>query len=269
MIPEESVGFTQIPNELLEQLAKAQMQGLITAKERAVIDFIMRNTFGYHREVATLKTSVIAKELGASPNYITHLLKRLVEKDVIVKSGDSIAFNKDCGSWKEKKLPHRAQKSDSHITNVTALSRDSSVTKNVTAISHNSDSSVTIEPVKEQLKTIPIDPLNKTLNKYINKEKENIKERKIDFNIKTFKFENIPKEKIDNWTAAFPNCNVDLELKKMEAWLAANPEKRKKNYEKFIVNWLGRAKGDTRDGKYIQISGERKFTGFTAKAGEW
>jgi len=32
----------------------------------------------------------------------------------------------------------------------------------------------------------------------------------------------------------------DLEIKKMEAWLKANPKKRKKNYEPFIVNWLSK-----------------------------
>ena len=101
---------------------------------------------------------------------------------------------------------------------------------------------------------------------------------KIIFNNQTFKFENIPKEKIDKWKEAFLNCNVDIELKKMEAWLAANPERQKKNYEKFIVNWLGRArpelvsgaKGEKANGKYIPITvGKAKFKGGTANAGEW
>ena len=56
----------------------------------------------------------------------------------------------------------------------------------------------------------------------------------------------------------------------MEAWLAANPERRKKNYEKFIVNWLARAKGEKANGKYIPITvGKAKFKGGTANAGEW
>jgi hypothetical protein len=142
----------------------------------------------------------------------------------------------------------------------------------VTALSPYSDSPITIDPEREQLKTEPVNLLNKT-NKYnINKtiKKEIIKERKIIFNNQTFKFENIPKEKLEKWKEAFPNCNVDLELKKMEAWLAANPERRKKNYEKFIVNWLGRAKGEKANGKYIPVTaGKAKFTGGTANAGEW
>ena len=106
---------------------------------------------------------------------------------------------------------------------------------------------------------------------------------KIIFNNRTFKFENIPKEKIEKWKEAFLNCSVDIELKKMEAWLAANPERLKKNYEKFIVNWLSRthpelisgAKGEENgknkgnNGRYIPITGKRKFTGLNANAGEW
>jgi len=66
---------------------------------------------------------------------------------------------------------------------------------------------------------------------------------KITFNNQAFKFENIPKEKIDKWKEAFLNCNVDIELKKMEAWLMANPKNKKVNYERFIVNWFSRAMG--------------------------
>jgi len=66
---------------------------------------------------------------------------------------------------------------------------------------------------------------------------------KIIFNNQAFKFENIPKEKIDKWKEAFLNCNVDIELKKMEAWLMANPKNKKVNYERFIVNWFSRAMG--------------------------
>jgi CRISPR/Cas system CSM-associated protein Csm2 small subunit len=113
-------------------------------------------------------------------------------------------------------------------------------------------------------------PTKENTTKENTTKENNMHGTKIIFNNRTFKFENIPKEKIDKWKEAFPNCNVDIELKKMEAWLAANPERRKKNYEKFIVNWLARAKGEKANGKYIPITaGKAKFTGGTANAGEW
>ena len=100
------LGFTQIPNELLTALAKAQMQGNITSRERAVIDFIIRNTYGYHKDYNNLKTSFIAKELGTTACKISQLLKRLQDKNIIVKDKDEIAFNKDYDSWNKIKLPN-------------------------------------------------------------------------------------------------------------------------------------------------------------------
>ena len=95
-----------------------------------------------------------------------------------------------------------------------------------------------------------------------NKEKDN-KEKKITFNSDTEKFENITSNNIKKWKEVF--SNVDAELKKMEIWLASNPEKRKKNYEKFIFNWLSNQKG----GKYgkNKQNNERYF-GISAKTEE-
>jgi hypothetical protein len=37
------------------------------------------------------------------------------------------------------------------------------------------------------------------------------------------------------------SINPDEEIQKMLVWLKANPEKAKKNYKRFIINWLTRA----------------------------
>jgi len=267
--PELDEGFTQIANELLTALAKAQMQGTITGRERAVIDFIIRSTYGYRKENASLRTSFIAKELETTSYNVSKILKRLQEKNIIVRDDDEIAFNKHYNDWRTVKLPNHFATSGNIAT---------SGNKTLQPVTTDIATSGNIDHEQEQLKTNPIDTLNKT-NKYnINKTTKreiNIKERKITFNNQIFKFENIPKEKIEKWKEAFPNCNVDLELKRMEAWLMANPERLKKNYEKFIVSWLSRAKGEENaknkgsNGRYIPITGERKFTGLDANAGEW
>lgn len=48
-------------------------------------------------------------------------------------------------------------------------------------------------------------------------------------------------EQIEKYEYAYPAVNVLQEMRKMEVWLDANPERRKKKYERFIVNWLGKA----------------------------
>jgi len=63
---------------------------------------------------------------------------------------------------------------------------------------------------------------------------------KIEFDFDKRKFLNITIEDKSGWLAAYPACDIELELYKMREWLLANPEKRKKNYRRFIVNWLTR-----------------------------
>ena len=275
--PELNDKFTQIPNELLITLARAQMQGLITGRERSVIDFIIRNTYGYHKESNTLRTSFIAKELETTLSNISKILKRLEEKNIIIRDGSEITINKHYQEWRESKLPyHKSKLFRGKFANSSNIANSGN--KILQSVATNIAISGNIEPEQKQLETKPVDVLNKTnkynINKTIKRE-INIKERKITFNNQIFKFENIPKEKIDKWKEAFLNCNVDIEIKKMEAWLTANPDRLKKNYEKFIVNWLGRAKGEENaknkgnNGRYIPITGKRKFTGLNANAGEW
>lgn len=53
---------------------------------------------------------------------------------------------------------------------------------------------------------------------------------------------NVPLFKIEKWGQAYPAVNVKQELRKMVAWLDANPQKRKtpKGVDRFINNWLMR-----------------------------
>ncbi len=66
------------------------------------------------------------------------------------------------------------------------------------------------------------------------------KKNKINFNFETSEWENIQEDKTSLWEKAYPACDIELELIAMAAWLSANPEHRKINYERFIVNWLSR-----------------------------
>ena len=63
---------------------------------------------------------------------------------------------------------------------------------------------------------------------------------RIDFDMNTGTFLNIAERDIEIWKKAYPACNIKLCLSQMAAWLMANPTKLKKNYKRFIVNWLTR-----------------------------
>ena len=50
----------------------------------------------------------------------------------------------------------------------------------------------------------------------------------------------IPKADFGKHKDAYPGVNVPAEYRKMSAWLSANPQKRPRNYPRFINNWLAR-----------------------------
>ena len=74
------------------------------------------------------------------------------------------------------------------------------------------------------------------------------KKEEICFDFKERAFLNIKDEDFSGWKEAYPACDIQAELKKMREWLLANPDKKKKNYRRFIVNWLIRTqdKGGTK-----------------------
>jgi hypothetical protein len=87
------------------------------------------------------------------------------------------------------------------------------------------------------------------------------KSQPIMFNEQTLKLENIPIEKLNKWKETF-NCDVEAEIKKMEVWLSANPERRKKNYERFIYNWLSKASEKSSNTKSQPKSEPKKEAGY-------
>lgn len=70
---------------------------------------------------------------------------------------------------------------------------------------------------------------------------ESPEDRKIEFDPVDQIFVNISAEQMAQWEDAYRGLDVDAELTRAEAWYAANPRKRKKNHQRFLVNWLARA----------------------------
>lgn len=82
----------------------------------------------------------------------------------------------------------------------------------------------------------------------------------IDFDFEKREWLNIKIEDKSGWLAAYPSCDIDLELYKMREWLLANPDKRKKNYRRFIVNWLSRTQDKGGSEKIRRRPGGRPMT---------
>lgn len=45
---------------------------------------------------------------------------------------------------------------------------------------------------------------------------------------------------MEGWQAAYPGIAVPTIVRQAGEWLKANPERQKKNYQKFLTSWLAR-----------------------------
>jgi len=274
--PQIENGHIDIANEIAEAFAKYFPGN----GEAQVLWAILRKTYGWHKKSDLISISQIQQLTGLSRRRIIVCLQNLEAKNIIVikrKRGDNglnlpneISFQKNYDLWVvTEKSQYYSKDLKTHRNRYQKL-KDGVVTEN-----EGSDGNMQRVVTENENDGKFTSPTKESITKENTTKENNMHGTKIIFNNRTFKFENIPKEKIDKWKEAFLNCNVDIEIKKMEAWLAANPVKHKKNYEKFIVNWLGRAKGEENgknkgnNGRYIPITGKRKFTGLNANAGEW
>lgn len=82
----------------------------------------------------------------------------------------------------------------------------------------------------------------------------------ISFNFASREWEGITIEDKSGWLAAYPACDIEVELYKMREWLLANPEKKKKNYRRFITNWLSRTQDKGGSEKIKRHPGGRPLT---------
>jgi len=66
----------------------------------------------------------------------------------------------------------------------------------------------------------------------------------------------VPENDMERLREAYPACDIDLQMRKADIWLRANPAKsKKKQWLRFLQNWLARSQesgGDIRSNKQSQ-----------------
>lgn len=100
--------FTMMPNEILEALATTSLNGT----QRRILDVVIRQTYGYHREAHSLSISFIAKATGLHENSIQREMKNLIDRSILMVVSEStycksrkIGINKDYKGWQNKGDP--------------------------------------------------------------------------------------------------------------------------------------------------------------------
>ncbi len=111
--------FTQIPNELLEALARLRIPG----EPRQVLDVILRRIYGFHKKLDAISLSQFCLATGLKRNTVCKAIKKLLFMNLITKKGTTTstiyAVNKDFETWKP--LPKRGLAVSNWVTIITNM----------------------------------------------------------------------------------------------------------------------------------------------------
>ena len=251
--PQCEDGFIRIANELFDAL----MRYSPGRTEHQVLFAIIRLTYGWNKKEGKISISRLQKLTGKSRRMIIYALKNLESKNMVTikrsrscspqKGGSMndinvISFQKNYEKWVVQEMTDSYAKSLKQ-RRLYYKKKKSMVVQEYDGSARNC-SMVVQEMVKDEQVLAPIKDTLLKDNKEKEKEKKKTvanKTEKIDFDKTFFKFVNLSENKIKTYQEKFPLINIELEIKKMESYLMDNPQKKYKNYGRFITAWLIRA----------------------------
>ncbi|MBW5800656.1 replication protein [Halomonas elongata] len=101
-------GFVRIATELHQALARSRMTG----NERAVVDAVIRFTYGYQRKEARIMGETFSQWTGLDRSDCNSIVSELVRRRILLRAGSRspIRLNKDYSQWEKPKGASRRVK---------------------------------------------------------------------------------------------------------------------------------------------------------------
>ena len=94
--PQWENGYTKIANELLEAIYKIPLSDY----EHRVFWFIVRKTYGYRKKNDWISQKQMVKEIGIYKSHVSRTVKKLLDKNMIIKEKKRIGIQKNYELWK-------------------------------------------------------------------------------------------------------------------------------------------------------------------------
>lgn len=96
--PQLEDGYTRIANELLDALCQADF----TAREFRVVNFVIRQTYGWNDKAKRMSSTFIAGGTGLHETDCSKVLNELIRRNVVIRHGGSrspVSLNKHFDQW--------------------------------------------------------------------------------------------------------------------------------------------------------------------------
>jgi phage replication O-like protein O len=95
--PQKENGMTSIANEIVEALAKTQLNGY----ESRFLWALWRKTYGWHKKEDWISWSQLIEITGLRKQHIWRTKKSLQDRNIVTILGYKISFQKDYTQWRE------------------------------------------------------------------------------------------------------------------------------------------------------------------------
>ena len=216
-------GFTRMDNGILDALLAIDLP----ARELKVALYIAKRTLNFQAGPSRIKAAEVSKATNLHPDVVSRAISSLLKRRVIFRDGGSrgeigLADPKE---WVFVECPSRTNLSDSD--NKVVSIDDAKLTKTDDSLLYSK---------KDPLVTVPSEQITAPQGA----EPAPIgKSNGVKFDGEDFE---VCPDLITKWADAYAPIDVESEIKRAAAW--ASGAKSKKDYRRFLVNWLAKALRD-------------------------
>lgn len=214
-------GFTRMDNQLMDALAAVHL----SPAEFKTLHAIARLVIGYNLQERRITAEEVAKMTNILPAHVSRAISSLLARRVLFRVGGSRGDIGICSPtewvYQEPKKEQSTQPKSIETTNIGNLD-------NVTKLPISDDSLLYTKEIP--LVTVPTEQITAPQSKTDESKATLVSFSGEDFEVDT--------TLITKWAQAYAPIDVEAEIKRAAAW--ASGSKPKKDWRRFLVNWLGR-----------------------------
>ncbi len=221
-------GFTRMDNQLMDALAAVHL----SPAEFKTLHAIARLVIGYNLQERRITAEEVAKMTNILPAHVSRAISSLLARRVLFRVGGSRGDIGICSPtewvYQEPKKEQSTQPKSIETTNIGNFD-------NVTKLPISDDSLLYTKEIP--LVTVPTEQITAPQGaEPAQSEQDEAKPDLVLFNGEDFE---VATNLITKWAQAYAPIDVEAEIKRAAAW--ASGSKPKKDWRRFLVNWLGRA----------------------------
>lgn len=212
-------GFTRMDNSIMDALMAIDLP----ARELKVALFVAKTTINFQAGPVRITAAAVSKATNIHPDVASKAISRLLKRRVIFREGGARGDIGLCDpkEWVFVEGPNQTNRADSDQSN-----------KVVSIASQTKTDDSLLYSKKDPLVTVPSEQITAPQG---GEPAQVEKDSGVSFNGEDFQ---VSSDLITKWADAYAPIDVEAEIKRAAAW--ASGSKPKKDWRRFLVNWLGR-----------------------------